>query len=302
MSLVLLTCRSLVCIGSGSWAKTVSSTSFWWTILGSVVAVVQSLSCVQIFVTPWTKACQAPLSSAVSQSLLKFMSIESVMLCNHLILFWSLLLLPLFFSQHNGLFKWVDSLHQLTKVLGLQLHSALVLPVNIQGWFPLGMTGLISSQSKGLARVFSSTTVQKPQFFGAQLSLWSNSHICTCSLAYLPENSGPWAEWGVLAVPHQLKAFVLDETVLQGTGRALCLHHWGSSLSGLQTCSSSSFCKPVTGLLRVSAELLVSEFPVITTCHTSPHSAIGVFKSLKLFSSFCLYYSHLFLPSSTIGR
>ena len=57
--------------------------------------------------------------------------------------------------------------------------SASVLPMNIQDWFPLGLTGWISLQSKGLSRVFSNTTVQKHQFFGAQLSLWSNSHIHT---------------------------------------------------------------------------------------------------------------------------
>ena len=55
--------------------------------------------------------------------------------------------------------------------------SASVLPMNIQGRFPLGFTGLISLQTKGLSRVFPSTTVQKHQFFGSQLSLWSNSHI-----------------------------------------------------------------------------------------------------------------------------
>ena len=54
--------------------------------------------------------------------------------------------------------------------------SASVLPMNIQDWFPLGWTGLNSLQSKGLSRVFSNTTVQKHQFFSAQLSLWSNSH------------------------------------------------------------------------------------------------------------------------------
>ena len=54
--------------------------------------------------------------------------------------------------------------------------SASVLPMNIQGWFPLGLTALISLQSKGLSRVFSSTTVQKHQFFSPQPSLWSNSH------------------------------------------------------------------------------------------------------------------------------
>ena len=55
--------------------------------------------------------------------------------------------------------------------------SASVLPINIQGWFPLGLTGLISLLSKGLSRVFSSTTVWKHQFFGAQCSLWFNSHF-----------------------------------------------------------------------------------------------------------------------------
>ena len=57
--------------------------------------------------------------------------------------------------------------------------SASVLPMNIQDWFPLGWTGWISLQSKGLSRVFSNSTVQKHQFFSAQLSLWSNSHIHT---------------------------------------------------------------------------------------------------------------------------
>ena len=58
--------------------------------------------------------------------------------------------------------------------------STSVLPVNIQDWFPLGLTSLIYLQSKGLSRVFSNTTVQKHQFFSAQLSSWSNSHIHTC--------------------------------------------------------------------------------------------------------------------------
>ena len=57
--------------------------------------------------------------------------------------------------------------------------SALVLPMNIQDWFPLGLTNLISLQSKGLSRVFSNTTVWKHQFFSAQPLLWSNSHIHT---------------------------------------------------------------------------------------------------------------------------
>ena len=60
--------------------------------------------------------------------------------------------------------------------------SASVLPVDIQGWFPFGWTGSISLQSKRLSRVFTNTTVQKYQFFSAQLSLWSNCHIHTWPL------------------------------------------------------------------------------------------------------------------------
>ena len=72
--------------------------------------------------------------------------------------------------------------------------SALVLSMNIQGWFPLGLTGLISLQSKGLSRVFN-TTVQKHQFFGAQPSLWSNSHIHT----WLLEKPHLWLDGPLLA-------------------------------------------------------------------------------------------------------
>ena len=82
--------------------------------------------------------------------------------------------LPAFnLSQHQGLSRLVSSSHQVASA------SASVLPMNTQDWSPLGWTGSISLQSKGLSRVFSNTTVQKHQFFGAQLSLWSSSHIHT---------------------------------------------------------------------------------------------------------------------------
>ena len=68
--------------------------------------------------------------------------------------------------------------------------SASILPMNIQNWFPLGLTNLISLQSKGLSRVFSSTTVQKHHFFGVQPPLWFNSHICT----WLPERPLPYMD------------------------------------------------------------------------------------------------------------
>jgi len=73
--------------------------------------------------------------------------------------------------------------------------SASVLPMNIQDWFPLGLTGLTSVQSKGLSRVFSNTTVQKYQFFGAQPSLWSKSHIHIS----LPEKPWLWLYGPLLA-------------------------------------------------------------------------------------------------------
>ena len=72
--------------------------------------------------------------------------------------------------------------------------SASVLPMNIQDWFPLGWTGWNSLQSKGLSRVFSNTTIQKHQFFGTQLSLWSNSHIHT----WLLENLNPTWSWNYI--------------------------------------------------------------------------------------------------------
>ena len=83
--------------------------------------------------------------------------------------------------QYQGLFQFVSSSHQVSKVLELQLqHQSF--QMNIQDLFPLGLTGLISLLSKGLSRVFSSITVQKHQFFGTLPSLWSNSHICPCLL------------------------------------------------------------------------------------------------------------------------
>ena len=80
-------------------------------------------------------------------------------------------------SQHQDLFLWVSSSHQVVKVLFLQLQHS-VFPMNIQGWFPLRWTGLISLLSKGTPRVFSNTTVQKHQFFSAQ-SFWWSTHIDT---------------------------------------------------------------------------------------------------------------------------
>ena len=85
-------------------------------------------------------------------------------------------------SQHQGIFQWVSFSHQVAKGFGASASASVLM--NIQGWFPLGLIGLISLLSKGLSRVFS-TTVQKHQFFGIQPSLWSSSHIHTWLLEKL---------------------------------------------------------------------------------------------------------------------
>ena len=123
-------------------------------------------------VTPWTAAHQASLSITNSRSLFKLMSIELVMPFNHLILCRPLLLLPsilpsiMVFSSESILGirwpkYWRFSISPSNEPSGLISFSMRIL------------------QSKGLSRVFSSTTVQKHQFFSARLSLWSNSHIHT---------------------------------------------------------------------------------------------------------------------------
>ena len=76
-------------------------------------------------------------------------------------------------SKHQGLFQWVNSSHEGPKYWSFSF--SISPSMYIQDWFPLGWTGWISLQSKGLSRVFSNTTVQKHQFFSAQLCLWSNS-------------------------------------------------------------------------------------------------------------------------------
>ena len=131
--------------------------------------VVRLLSQVWLFATPWTVACQASLSFTNSESLLKLMSIESVMPSSHLVLCHPLLLLPSIppsirvFSNESALhIRW-------PKYWSCSLSIS---PSNeYSGLISLRLTGLISLQSKGLSRVFSNTIVQKHQFFGAQLSL-----------------------------------------------------------------------------------------------------------------------------------
>ena len=144
------------------------------------VSSVQSLSCVRLFVTPWIAAHQASLSITISRSLPRLMSIESWChpdISSSVVPFSSCSQsLPASESfPMSQLFTWGG---QSTGASAL----ASVLPMNTQSWSPLGLSGWISLQSKWLSRVFSNTTVQKHQFFSAQLSSQSNCHVHTWPL------------------------------------------------------------------------------------------------------------------------
>ena len=123
---------------------------------------------------PWTAACQASLSFSSSQNLLKLMSIVLVMPSNHLILCHHLLFLPsifpsvIFSSELALCIRWPKY---------WSFSFSISLSSDYLGLISFRMTDLISLLSNGLSRVFPSTTIQKHQFFGAQLSLLSNSHI-----------------------------------------------------------------------------------------------------------------------------
>ena len=151
---------------------------FSYTVVSVFIHSVQLLSHVQLFETPWTAACQASLS--VTKQHIKTHIHESMSCSNSCPLSqWcrptiSSSVIP--FSYHlqsfpeSGSFpmsQFFPSGDQSIRVSD----SASVLPMNIQDWFPLGLTGLISLLSKGLSRVFSNTTIQKHQFFSTQLSL-----------------------------------------------------------------------------------------------------------------------------------
>ena len=104
------------------------------------VVVIQSVSHVRLFVTPWLATHQAPLSSAISRSLLKFMSIEEVMLSNHLTLCHPFLFLPSIFPSIGAFYNEFLFASGGQKI-GASASTS-VLPVNIKGWFPLGLTVL----------------------------------------------------------------------------------------------------------------------------------------------------------------
>ena len=154
---------------------------------------VQSLSHVWLFVTPWTALCKASLAVTNSCSLLKLMSIKSVMPSNHLFLCCPLLLLPsilpsirMFSNESVLCIRWPKYCN----------FSFSISPSNeYSGLISFRMDYLISLKSKRLSRVSSNSQVQKHQFFGAQLSLWSNAHMHT----WLLEKPWLWLDGSLLA-------------------------------------------------------------------------------------------------------
>ena len=161
----------------------------WFQVYSKVnqsFVIVQSLSRVHLFVTIWTATHQASLSFTVSWSLLKLMSIESVRSSNHLILCYPLLLPPSIFPSIR-----VSSMSQFFTSGGQRIgasSSASVLPMNNQEWFPLGLAGLISLQSKTLSRVFSNTTVPGSERSPGE----GNGNLLQYSCLENPKDRGAW--------------------------------------------------------------------------------------------------------------
>ena len=143
----------------------------------SCASSVQLLSCVRLFVTPWTVTCQASLSITNSWSLLKPLSIESVMPSNHLILCCRLLLLPSIFpsirvfSNESTLCIRRPKYWSFSFSISPSNEYSGLISFRIDWFDLLAVQETLSS--------FSNTAVQRDQFFGAQVSLWSNSHIHT---------------------------------------------------------------------------------------------------------------------------
>ena len=147
---------------------------YYWICIEIYIVDVKSLRHVQLLATPWTAACQA--SFTISQSLLKLLSFESVIhpTISSSVIPFSSCLLSFLASGSFPRSQFFASGGQTIEAWAL----ASVLPMNIQSWFPLGLTSLILL-SRWLSRVFFSTTIQNYKFFSAQPSLWSSSQMHT---------------------------------------------------------------------------------------------------------------------------
>ena len=163
------------------------------------VVVLQPLSPVQFFATPWTAAHQASLSHTISRSLLKFMSIELVMPSNHLILCHPLLLLPSIFPSIRS-FPMSQFFASGGQSIGASALTS-VLPVTLRGWFPLGLTGLISLMFKDYQE-----SSPAPQLEGI------NSSVLSLFTVQLLMINTKWPScFSLVAVPHSAGRIINPE-------------------------------------------------------------------------------------------
>ena len=207
--------------GIGTWREATGQ-RLWPRVQSLVLKAnsVQSLSCVRLFATLWTAAHQASLFIANSQSLLKLMSIESVMPSNHLILCRPLLLLPSIFPSIRVFSKESVLLIRWSKYWSF---SFSISPSIFQDWFPLEWTGWISLQSKGLSRVFESSPT--PQF---------KSINSVLSFLYAPTLTSIHDYWKNLKKKKKKKSSNLSRALMPNlTPASRCLScSWDSSLIG----------------------------------------------------------------------
>ena len=255
-----------------SWGRKESDTTerLNWT---ESYVVFQLLSHVRLFVTPWTATHRASLSLTVSQSLIKLTSVDSVKPSNHLILCLPLLLLPSIFpsirvfSNESALgIKWPKYWNFSFSISPSNEYSA---------WFPLGLTGLISLLSKGLSRVFSSTTVQNHHFF-SPLSLWSNYHIRT----WLLEKSQIWWYGPLLAEWCRCSSNMLYRFVIAFLPRSKCL-----LISWLQS-------PPAVTLEPKKRKFVIASIVSPSICHEvmGPDAMNLVFQSWVLTQLFTFFF------------
>ena len=232
-----------------------------------------------MFDSAWTAACQASLSITISLSLLKLMSIESVMPSKHLILCCPLLLLPSIFPNIR-VFLVSQLFTSGSQNIGASA-SASVLPMNIQGWFPFGLTGSISLLSKGLSGVFSNTTVPKCQFFDTQPygptltsihDYWKNHSFDDMDdrfdIAVIPRSKHLLISWlqslsTVIFEPRKMKSDTVSTFSLSISHEvigpdAMILVFWMLSFKPAFSLSSFTFIKSIFSFSSLSAIKLVS--------------------------------------------
>ena len=185
--------------------------------------------------------------------------------------------------QHQGLFQWVSSSSG-GQSIGASA-SASVLPINIQSWFPLGLTGLIL-QSKGFSKIFFSITVQKHQFFSAQPSLWSNSHIHTRLLDYIVYIVSPFSDSWYLESYHAFLSSGHHKKITQSGWLKQQLffpHSFGGQKANIKVPTVLVFGEIfLPGLLMVAILLFPHVASCLGTCgeRESEWESPGVFSSL----------------------